>query len=196
MKYRKLYRLAIAIGLITTLLFIASCDENNQMEYIEPNRNLISYGDFMVTTDNSDTDINTSTRGTVFIYGDKRVPEDRHIRIVAWVDIDIKDFGGIWFGVKGFKVSEIMSSYPLANNEIIVSHAEGAQVSIGQHFLGGGRYERCQGTVIIDMDINMSLEEISEYLELGIAAGYEKIDEGMWVPITSDTIMLPLNGVH
>ena len=112
MKYKNLYRVAIAIGLITTLLFIASCDKNSQTDYIEPNRNLISYKDFLVTTENSDTDINTSTKGTVFICGDKSNPEDRHIRIVAWVDIDSKDFGGIWFGVKGWKVSELISSYP------------------------------------------------------------------------------------
>mgnify|MGYP001126524500 CR=1 FL=1 len=40
----------------------------------------------------------------------------------------------------------------------------------------------------------MSLEKIPEYLELGIAARAKKIGEGTWVPITSDTIMLPLNG--
>jgi hypothetical protein len=194
MKYKNVYRVAIAIGLIMTLLFVASCYKNNQTDYIEPNRNLISYKDFLVTTEKLDTDIITSTRGTVFIYGDESKPEDWHVRIVAWVDIDIKDFGGIWFGVKGWEVSAIMSSYPFAKNEIIVRDYDGADISVGEHFHGGGGYARCQGTVIIDLDMNMSLEKIPEYLELGIAAGAKKIGEGTWVPITSDTIMLPLDG--
>jgi hypothetical protein len=76
----------------------------------EFNEHIIAVKEFYVSADSADLD--TSVRGTVFIDGDSNGKPAR-ATIVAWMETDPRDWGGITFYLQpGWKVTHANSNYP------------------------------------------------------------------------------------
>jgi hypothetical protein len=57
--------------------------------------------------------MSTDIQGTIFVTGNAQHPNDRHIRIVATLDIDLRDWSGITIGFPGsWRIKGVTSSYP------------------------------------------------------------------------------------
>jgi hypothetical protein len=69
------------------------------------------------TLDASAVGLDTSVQGTAFVIGDKDNPKDRRIEVIATLNIDSHDWGGIEFDFPGdWDIVSITSSYPEGNS--------------------------------------------------------------------------------
>ena len=100
-----IYALILAI-----ILCLTSCSNQSESTYrIATNEGIIDSEDFYVSANS--TDLETYARGTVFIRADDA--DDYAVHIVAWIEIDPCDRGGIVFEFPfGWTVTGITSSYP------------------------------------------------------------------------------------
>ncbi|CEO88178.1 hypothetical protein [Syntrophaceticus schinkii] len=98
----------LIISMITILL--SGCHQSNiSADMIIANEKIIQVKDFSVNSNS--TTLKTSAKGTIFVKGTEGVPE--HIQIVARIEIDPDDWGGVAFYIpKKWNVSSISSSYP------------------------------------------------------------------------------------
>ncbi len=88
-----------------SLLF--SCRNNERVT--APNAGIINIKDFYVAA--SSTGLATSARGTIFISGENDRPTKAEI--VAWVEVDPEDFGGVRIYLPyGWKMTGLVSGYP------------------------------------------------------------------------------------
>jgi hypothetical protein len=63
--------------------------------------------------DASAVGLDTSVQGSAFVMGDEGNPKDRRIMVIATLNIDPSDWGGIEFGIPGdWDILSITSSYP------------------------------------------------------------------------------------
>lgn len=154
--------LAVLIIIATTAV---SCDYNRGFQPSEytTNENIIKSQSFYVSSES--TDLDTWISGTIFLSGEDGVVE--HAKIVAMVQVDPEDWGGISFLVPyGWRISEITSSYPEDKNidpaeSVNMMYTGGKAESYGFEYnewitvgdypsftpTGGG-----EGTVIIELD--------------------------------------------
>jgi hypothetical protein len=98
-------------ALTVIVLTAASCDYNRGIQPSEytTNENLICSESFYVSSES--TDLDTWTMGTIFLSGKDGVV--KHAKIIAIVEIDSEDWGGVTITVPaGWNVSSITSSYP------------------------------------------------------------------------------------
>lgn len=104
-------RILLAITMTIMMMTAISCgyDRGFQPSDVTENENIIQSKSFYVSSES--TELETSIRGTIFLSGDNGIPE--HAQIVAWVEIDPNDWGGIACYIpKGWRISGITSSYP------------------------------------------------------------------------------------
>ncbi|MBO8172474.1 MAG: hypothetical protein H0Z33_11325 [Bacillaceae bacterium] len=164
---------------VPTMIFLLISTDKKTFHNTTVNENIIQIRDFSVNSDN--TDLNTSVNGKVFIRGEEGIPE--HVQIVASVEIDPKDWGGVAFYIPDhWYISNVTSSYP--ENEMQSKAADfvsiwtsddkkyewNAMIEVGRDRryipTGGGT-----GTVIIDIvpdqDINLQSETFSIKAEVG-----------------------------
>ncbi len=87
--------LAIMIIPMLTVLLIGCHQSNNPADKTTVNEKIIQIKDFSVNSDS--TELNTSAKGTMFVKGTEGVPE--HIQIIAQIEIDPQDWGGVVFYV-------------------------------------------------------------------------------------------------
>jgi hypothetical protein len=108
MKARYILLFSILITIVTTLIFQLSNQEKPPHD-TAINEKIVQSKSFSVNSDS--TDLNTSAKGTVFIRGDEGIVE--HIQIVASIEIDPNDWGGVAFYIpEKWYISNILSSYP------------------------------------------------------------------------------------
>ena len=103
-------RILFAVVAVITLTAI-SCDYDKGFQPSEftTNENFLKAQNFYVYSES--TDLSTSISGTIVIMGEDRTVE--HARIVATIEIDPYDFGGISISVPvGWRIESIMSTYP------------------------------------------------------------------------------------
>lgn len=169
------------ITVIATLLF--GCRQNNN-SFEKPlvNENIIGIKDFSVNSDS--TELNTSAKGTVFIQGVEGIPE--HIKIVALIEIDPDDWGGVYIYIpRKWNIESITNSYPeneaQANSYKYVSTCFTAAekyewnkwIEIGRSSsyepTGGGT-----GTVVIDLVADKDAVQQSETFNIMIAVGSDE----------------------
>ena len=109
--------LYIYLFIFIFVLTAASCGNHSGVLYrIPQNEGIINFKDFHVSSDS--TDLETTTRGTVFIRTDDF--DNYYVQITAWVETDPSDHGGIGFTFPfGWKITSITSSYPYGQRIII-----------------------------------------------------------------------------
>lgn len=103
-------RYSIFILILILIPAAVSCSDTSEVLYrIPQNEGIINFKDFYVSSDS--TDLETFTRGTVFIKTDDL--DNYYVQIAAWIEIDPRDHGGVSFSIPfGWKVTSITSSYP------------------------------------------------------------------------------------
>jgi hypothetical protein len=171
----------IIIIIVITTIF-SGC--NQQLDDVTTNEKIIISKDFYVNSES--TELESSVRGTVFLSGAEGAPD--HAQIIAFVDIDLKDWGGAVFYIpKNWLISSITSSYPEGENEktpedyvTIWSCSEteyewSSMIEIGTDRsytpTGAGK-----GTVIIELDINKETISTSAVFSINIGVGCEEKD--------------------
>ena len=169
---------------LSLLVFLAlvsgatSCNNNDDTQGDLTNRGVINTQNFSLDTES--VGLETQVHGSIFVIGGSEEPEDLRLRIVAWLEIDPDDFGGVSFSFpRGWEVSDIVSDYPQGaeNPQYYVSCWQTTDtdeewplmMQIGHSkfdsaIAGGG-----QGALIFELKPDPSLQEIPE--SLGILAG-------------------------
>jgi hypothetical protein len=105
--------------LVTTMIVFLSLAgfscSNNNVSTINTNEGVINSKDFYVSSNS--TALKTSARGTIFVEKDKS--NNYKAQIVAWVEVDPMDWGGVEFDIPfGWEITNITSSYPNSSNNI------------------------------------------------------------------------------
>jgi hypothetical protein len=192
-KYLSLLVVVFVVGLAAL-----SCRQS-PMPSSPVNNDLINYRSFFVSAESVDLD--TFTRGTIFVRGDKEKPEERRVQISAWVEIDAADWGGVSFSIpQGWKVTHIASDYPRGNPEpetytgILQTESEHVQyhriVEVGCTRHGAAEPQGGKGNLIIELAPESPEQELPENLEILIGAGSE--DDYILNPV-HETFEVPLN---
>ncbi|WDV48069.1 hypothetical protein PV797_10315 [Clostridiaceae bacterium M8S5] len=109
MKARIKYKSFVAIILlIFAILLLSSCESKKVNTKTKVNEDIIKIKDFTVSTDS--TSLNTNVKGTIFVKGKEGIP--KHIRIVANVEVDENDWGGVVLYIpKKWDISNVSSSF-------------------------------------------------------------------------------------
>jgi hypothetical protein len=177
----------VIIILILVITIITGCNQDlDNLGGVTTNEKIIQSKDFRVNSDS--TELETSVRGTVFLSGEEGVP--KHAQIVALVEIDPDDWGGVVFYISDkWHISSITSSYPEDKKEKIpedyasvwttpeaTKHGWNKMIEIGrdQHRwtpTGGGK-----GAVVIELDINKETISTSEVFSMTVGVGSKEKD--------------------
>ncbi|GAA0343768.1 hypothetical protein GCM10008967_37780 [Bacillus carboniphilus] len=160
--------------------------ETEKSEQVSINHQIIISKEFQVNSDS--TDLNTSVKGTIFLSGEESAVE--RAQIVAMINIDPEDWGGVMFSIhKNWNISSFTSSYPEDENEEnpedYVSvwttteetrHGHNKMIEIGRGHqrwtpTGGGG-----GTVVIELVRNKESIPTSDVFSLTVGVGSEESD--------------------
>jgi hypothetical protein len=192
--------------LSVTLLLIGgiSCASRNRQD-IPQNQNILAIVPFQL--DASSVGLSTSIQGTIFVSGNKEKPNDRYINIVATLEIDPRDWGGVTISFPGsWDILTTTSSYPEGkpNPEDYLSFERVydkpnpnlmESVTVGSNLdftvgSGGGR-----GSLAFELKYALPKTPLSETINIGIGIG-GVIDEINKVPIVypcSITLKVPMS---
>jgi hypothetical protein len=198
--------LKITFGLIVLLILIStlSCSNQNYTSYDGKNRNVIRSQNFSVNTES--IGLSTSVKGTVFIKQNPEESDNSYVQIVAWVEKDPKDWGGIGFITRGWKVIDADSSFGNYRDGyldiLLLSESQDISwISVGNYYLGeGSKYadfshnegENMKGSVIINMERIKGFEQVDNF-ELSVKAGSQgEVIKARYWPV-KETISIPLN---
>ena len=163
----------IVITIVSLSLISLSCS-NNSSTHIPPNKGVINYKDFYVSSNS--TALNTSVKGTVFVEKDES--NNYKAQIVAWVEVDPMDWGGVGFDIPfGWEVTSRTSSYPDSSNNTTMWETSDREFSKWHQMVeigtsrdyipqGGGN-----GSVIIELAANPQGQKPSEALEIIVGVG-------------------------
>ena len=190
----------IAILVLVCLLIPLSACKNSSRNEIRVNKNIILQRGFNISSDS--TELNTSAKGTVFIKEVEGNPEE--VQIVASVEIDTNDWGGVTFYITNdWNISNITSSYPENESQMIpadyietwtTSDPESEwskRIEIGRDrnyvpTIGG------TGTIVIDLFLDKELAPKPETFNIMVAVGSDE-KEGVKIIETDNTqISIPL----
>ncbi|EHQ35229.1 hypothetical protein [Methanoplanus limicola] len=101
--------IVVLVIIFAAVIYSGIFSGNNSYTAAVENENIILIRGFSVNSESAG--INTSAKGTVFIRGSEGVPEN--VQIVAGVEIDPGDWGGVAFYIPdGWHISGITSSFP------------------------------------------------------------------------------------
>jgi hypothetical protein len=197
---KKIVLILIVISSFLSLLVTACKNEVIPSQPI--NIDVLNYSDFYLNTDSVGLD--TYTQGTVFIAGDQSDTKARHVQIVAWINVDPLDVGGISFTLPvGWTIKAIVSDFPQGKPDpakymvlfdIVDNNKYQQFIKIGGSaepaiLPGGGK-----GCIRIDID---PMESQAAYIdmnnfELMISAGSKK-EAILTVFPCGTTLQIPLN---
>jgi hypothetical protein len=199
-KTRYILLFAVLITIVTTIIIQLSSKEEKPFHDTVVNEKIVQAKSFSVNSDS--TDLNTSAKGTVFIRGDEGMVE--YIQIVASIEIDPNDWGGVAFYIPDkWYISNIISSYPENETQSIPadyvatvtnvesnSHEWRAWIEVGTDHswrpTGGGT-----GTVVIDIVPDQNAIQPSETFNIGVAVGS---DERNGIKVSHpDSIKVPIS---
>lgn len=163
----------IPITLLIAVLFVflvqANKTESNEKEATAINENVVSTHNFNVSA--ASTSLKSSASGTVYVKG------DRSIQIVASIEIDANDWGGIAFYIpKGWHIRNIFTSYPEQEEKTVpvalwdsTNEAWNTMIEVGRN----RNYKATKGgsgTVVIDLtpeDDTTAIKHPSFTIEIG-----------------------------
>lgn len=169
-----------SVYLVTQLL---SKDDKSDQRLIS-NVNYINSTGFSIRSDS--TNLETSAKGTVFVEGNEGIAD--RISIVAAIDIDPNDWGGVTFYLPNhWSIANVTSSYPENNQQMNPSEKASiwtttdtksewqAWVEIGTERsyepTGGGH-----GTVVIDLVYDGHDKSMPDSFEFTVAVGSKTVN--------------------
>lgn len=177
--------LTIVITIIVLTTMFSGCNySQDNIDDVVINEKIIQSTSFNVNSDS--TELETSARGAVFLSGIEGVPE--HVQIVALIEIDPEDWGGVSFYIpNNWHISNITSSYLQDENGITPEnhvaiwttadkdHEWSAMIEVGTDRVsyaptGGGK-----GTVVIDLD-NKEISSASDVFKILVGVGSKEKD--------------------
>jgi hypothetical protein len=172
------YITALVIVLVISLMALSCTSPVTPSSHV--NNDTISYRDFSLRAESVNLD--TLTRGTIFVRGNKEKSGERRVQISAWVEIDAADWGGVSFSIPlGWEVPSIVSDYPQGNPkpETYTSMLQTESkletynriVEIGCTIHGAAKPQGGQGNVIIELVPKSAKQDIGENLEILIGVG-------------------------
>lgn len=180
MKFGSATKFLIAIAILCLSVTALSCSNNNASTYIPSNEGVVNSKDFCVSSNT--TALKTSARGTIFVEKDKS--NNYKAQIVAWVEIDPMDWGGVSFTIPfGWEVTSRTSSYLNSSNNITMWETSDREFSKWHQMVeigtsrdyipqGGG-----SGSVIIELAANPQGQEPSEALAIMVGVGSDESNE-------------------
>ena len=142
------------LALILVPAALSCSDTGGVLNDIHENEVVINSEDFYVGSNS--TDLETFTRGTVFIKKDNS--GNYLVQIEAWVEIDGADRGGVAFGIpRGWKVTRITGSYPqyyiqTQDTRDYWPTEWGTEVNIGCFACGGSYSGGQKGSVLMEIE--------------------------------------------
>jgi len=147
---------------------IISCDNDDLPEHIPNDAVTIRSEDFYVCPNS--TDLDTFTRGTVFVLRDK---DKYYAKITAYVDVDSKDRGGVVFYFPtGWK---IIYRDPWYSGTTVLSSGDTYQVHIGSAHYGSGP---TLGNFVTELAYTSKEPNQLCAFEILIGVGYKDMDWG------------------
>ncbi len=191
--------LVLLIITLLTIHFSVIIKQDNSFDgNIAENENIIKMRSFSINSDS--TEMNTSAKGTIYLKEVEGIL--KNIKIIAWIEIDPNDWGGVTFYIpRKWSVSSIMSSYPENKTQSIpadyvstwitgsTKYEWNSMVQIGRKMYiptGGGT-----GTVVIDLVLDEDSINQPEILNFMIAVGS---DERNGIKIAHpDSIEVPIS---
>jgi len=165
------------VALVMLILIQPLVNRESNGRDFNVNENIIKISGFEVGSES--TEVNTSAKGTIFVGGSDGSIDN--VQIVALIEIDPNDWGGVGFYIPdGWNVSNIISSYPEELNQAdsadyvaIWSTADReldwmTMVEVGRdrsyRAMGGGT-----GTVVIELLPEEQLETFNIMVGVGSA---------------------------
>ncbi|WP_433583265.1 hypothetical protein [Paenibacillus amylolyticus] len=181
MKKRSKY--LIVLFMFIAIVFVLLFSNTNKNEANEPvvNGNIIHVKNFDL--DAKSTNLKTMTQGSIFVESEKQYID--HIKIVAHVEIDPADWGGVAFYIPDqWSVSSITSSYPehqpkLKPAEYVSTWMNSSDDSSWRTMIEIGRERNYiangggTGTIMIELSPDKKGESPSNSLKFGIEVGSE-----------------------
>lgn len=191
--------LAVLITIVATMLFQLSSKKEKPIHSTAINEDVVQVRSFSVNSDS--TELNTSAKGTVFVWGDEG--RAKHIQIVASIEVDPKDWGGVSFRIPDkWYISNIISSYPenktQSKSEDYVSTWTTAdtdskwrtRIEVANELYrprtGGGT-----GTIVIDIVHDKDEKHQPETFKIGVTVGSNE-KNGVKI-IGTDFIEIPIS---
>ncbi|WFA82647.1 hypothetical protein [Paenibacillus amylolyticus] len=166
--------------LIVFILLFLNTDKNEANEPVV-NGNIIQVKNFDL--DAKSTNLKTMTQGSIFVESENQHID--HIKIVAHVEIDSADWGGVAFYIPDqWSVSSITSSYPehqskLKPAEYVSTWMDSSDDSSWRTMIEIGRERNYiangggTGTIVIELSPDKKGESPSNSLKIGIEVGSE-----------------------
>ncbi|MGO4370287.1 hypothetical protein [Paenibacillus sp. 2TAB19] len=200
-KTRYIVMVVVLLAAVTFIIFLQSSKQDKLIHNSMYNENIIQTKSFSVSADS--TDLITSSKGTVFVKGEGDKVEG--MRIVAYIEIDPDDWGGVSFSLPAhWVVANITSSYPenatnTTPNEHIstwttadtdVEWTTSIEIGRDRSYLptSGG-----SGTIVIDIMPDQNVNP-TEAIQVGVAVG-SAIRNGYKV-VGTDHIKVPISIVQ
>lgn len=183
------------LALLLVPVALSCCDTGGVPNHIPQDAEVINSDEFYVGSNS--TDLETFTRGTVFIKKDDS--GNYLVQIEAWVEIDTADRGGVAFGIpSGWKVTRITGSYPqyyiqTQDSPDYWPTEWGTEVNIGCMACGGSYAGGQKGSVL--MEIESTSKEPNPFpgvFKTSIGVGYEEREGYSVLYPDSKTIELSL----
>ena len=181
-KVKYILLVLLIIALFTIYFSVIIKQDNSFDRNIVENENIIKMKSFSINSDS--TEMNTSAKGTIYLKEVEGIL--KNIKIIAWIEIDPNDWGGVTFYIpRKWSVSSIISSYPENKTQAIpadyvstwitgsTKYEWNSMVQIGRKGMyiptGGGT-----GTVVIDLVLNEDEINQSDILNFMIAVGSDE----------------------
>ncbi|WP_076327183.1 hypothetical protein MHI48_08020 [Paenibacillus sp. FSL H7-0942] len=181
MKKRSKYLIVLFLFIAIVLIFLFLNTNKNEANEPVVNGNIIHVKNFDL--DAKSTNLKTMTQGSIFVESEKQHID--HIKIVAHVEIDPADWGGVAFYIPDqWSVSCITSSYPehqskLKPAEFVSTWMDSSDDSSWRTMIEIGRERNYiangggTGTIVIELSPDKKGESPSESLKVGIEVGSE-----------------------
>ncbi|WP_405131680.1 hypothetical protein MHB43_08090 [Paenibacillus sp. FSL H8-0317] len=181
MKKRSKYLIVLFLFIAIVLIFLFLNTNKNEANEPVVNGNIIHVKNFDL--DAKSTNLKTMTQGSIFVESEKQ--HIHHIKIVAHVEIDPADWGGVAFYIPDqWSVSSITSSYPehqskLKPAEFVSTWMDSSDDSSWRTMIEIGRERNYiangggTGTIVIELSPDKKGESPSNSLKIGIEVGSE-----------------------
>lgn len=200
-KTRYFLMLIVWITFVTCITLQLSSKQERSFYDATVNKKIVQVKNFNVNSDS--VEMNTSVKGTVFVSGDDGKVD--HIRIVAWIEIDPDDWGGVAFYIPDkWQISNIISSYPENEAQLPADYVSTwttgdtelyewrRMVEVGRdrsyRSTGGG-----EGTVVIEI-VPDEKADPPKLINLGVEVG--SADNGNYKVMGTDSIEIPIPLQH
>jgi hypothetical protein len=196
---RILARCLVACVIVASMLGGISCSKSIVLSDVN-NLDVISFANFTINTES--VGLTTNTKGSVFVSGNLKYPNARHVTITAWVETDPRDWGGVGLLCPpGWNVTKITSDFPQG-----IPHPE-SFITIWDKGVEDWHYQRYiiiggsghmapdtingsgKGNIVIELDPFTSEPNLPATFDISIGAG----SHGVTVFPEVTKLQMPLN---